>query len=97
MLGFCAGYGLARKARQCGDVTATLVAGSWPTAVLPSSALSPRSRHKRLTPPLTLAFLLGKHRVFHLRRTTRGEHAKACHDLLYISGDFRRLYPVDTA
>jgi len=24
------------------------------------------------------------------------EH-KACHDLLYISGDFRRLYPVGTA
>ena len=22
---------------------------------------------------------------------------KACHDLLYISGDFRRLYPVGTA
>src|SRR5262249_50104348 len=35
----------------------------------------PRCRHKRLTPPLTLAFLLGKYRVFHLRRTTRGEHA----------------------
>ena len=24
-------------------------------------------------------------------------HDKACHDLLYISGDFRRLYPVGTA
>ncbi len=24
----------------------------------------------------------------------RGEVCKPCHDLLYISGDFRRLYPV---
>ena len=47
--------------------------------------LERRSKQRSAT-PLTLALLLGKERVFHLRRTTRGEHAVEPAGLQHMHG-----------